>query len=113
MSPNQPEKRKYRRINQKFVLTVAADGTSAIAPEWTLVTCQNLSAGGVLFTYDRTLKAATPLAFKIHFPDRRSIDCNGKVFRTSPRSEKPLVSVAASLEGLGMNDREYIERYVA
>lgn len=113
MSPSQPDKRKYHRINKKFVLRVAADGTSAIAPEWTLVTSQNLSAGGVLFTYDRALKAGTSLAFKIHFPDHRSIDCNGKVFRVSARSEKPLVSVAASLEGLGERDRDFIEQYVA
>ena len=106
------EKRKYQRISKKFVLEVAAEGATADAKDWTLVTSRNLSAGGVLFTYDRPLKEGTPLAFTIHFPDH-AINCKGQVYRASPGERKPFVSIAASLEGLGQRERDFLEKNAA
>ena len=68
MTPDVKEKRKHQRINRKFVLKVAAEGDSPVARDWTLVTTKNMSAGGVMFTYDRTLREGTPLDFTIFFP---------------------------------------------
>ena len=105
------DKRKYRRLEKKCVLRVDPKGEAGtVAPQWTIVTSKNISAGGVLFTYDRRLQAGTPLAFRIHFPER-TIDCSGVVFRTGPAPIQPLVSVAAKLEGLNGRDREFIEQY--
>lgn len=107
------EKRKDRRADKKFVLRVAPQGgKEMVAENWTIVTSKNISAGGVLFTYDRMLNQGTPLTFKIHFPEK-TIDCQGTVFRTGPSVLTPLVSVAARLDRLEEIDREYIERYIA
>ena len=106
------EKRKYQRINKKFVLEVAADGATSDARDWTLVTTRNMSAGGVLFTYDRALKSGTPLVLTIHFPDH-VVSCKGRVNRATPSEDKPFVSVAASLEGLGPREVDFLQKNAA
>ena len=106
-------KRQYPRLNKKVVLQVAPQGgKESVLSHWTLVTAKNISAGGVLFTYDRTLNTGTPLTFTIHFPEK-TIRCEGIVHRTSPAEHQPLVNVAARLEGFHDGDREFIERYPA
>ena len=105
------DKREHRRLDKKFVLKVAPEGEKQIVSrQWTLVTSKNISAGGVLFTYDRRLREGTPLTFNIHFP-KKTIDCAGVVRRSSPSSVQPLVNIAARLDGLSGIDREFIEQY--
>ncbi len=107
----QTDKREYRRLDKKFVLKVAPEGeTHTVSHQWTLVTSKNISAGGVLFTYDRRLREGTLLTFRIHFP-KRTIDCAGVVRRSSPSAIQPLVNIAARLDGLSGDDREFIEQY--
>lgn len=107
------DKRQFPRLDKKFVLQVAPRGEEeGTASRWTLVTSKNISAGGVLFTYDRTLNTGTPLTFTIHFPEK-TIRCAGVVHRTAPAGREPLVNIAARLEGFGSGDREFIERYPA
>ena len=111
MVPPSADKRKDRRLDKKLVLRVAPDGgQSQVSPSWTIVTSKNISAGGVLFTYDKRLNEGTPLTFQIHFPEK-TIDCSGVVYRSSPSALEPLVNIAAKLQGLGRGDREFIERY--
>ena len=112
MNPSSNEKRKHQRIDKKFVLRVDAEGASSVAKGWTLVTSQNLSAGGVLFTYDRVLKKGTPLNFTIFFPDH-SVKCKGEVHRSVAAAQEPLVDVAASIEGLPQKDLDFITRQAA
>ena len=107
------DRREHRRLDRKVVLKVVPkDGPEKVAEEWTIVTSKNISAGGVMFTYDRKLAQGTPLTFRIHFPER-TIDCTGVVYRSNPSSLQPLVNVAAKLENLCRGDREFIERYQA
>ena len=107
------DRRQHLRLDKKVVLKVVPKGEAeVIAQEWTIVTSKNISAGGVMFTYDRKLEEGTPLTFEIHFPER-TIDCTGVVYRSNPSSLQPLVNVAAKLENLCRGDREFIERYQA
>ena len=112
MTPLSPtEKRKHLRLEKKFVLRVATQGEEeTVSTQWTLVTSKNISAGGVLFTYNRPLNDGERLQFKIHFP-KRTIECSGVVRRTIPTGLEPLVSVAAGLSDLSRVDREFIEQY--
>ena len=112
-SQNAAEKRNHPRLDKKIVLRVAAQGEEeTISMSWTFVTSKNISAGGVLFTYDRPLNDGTPLNFKIHFP-KKTIECSGVVKRTNPSGLEPLVNVAARLDSLSSLDREFIEQYAA
>ena len=107
------ENRKHPRMNRKVVLRVAPQGEEqTISKQWTLVTSKNISAGGVLFTYDRPLDTGTALQFNIHFP-KKTIQCSGTVRRTNPSALEPLVNVAARLENLDRLDREFIEQFPA
>ena len=112
MTPLSPtEKRSSPRLEKKVVLRVAPQGEEeTVSMSWTLVTSKNISAGGVLFTYDRPLEDGTVLNFKIHFPNK-TIACSGSVKRTNPTGLDPLVSVAAKLDDLSRSDREFIEQY--
>jgi len=107
------EKRIHPRLEKKIVLRVAPQGQEeTVSMSWTFVTSKNISAGGVLFTYDRPLDDGTPLQFKIHFP-KKTIECSGVVRRTNPSGIEPLVNVAARLDSLSSIDREFIEQYAA
>ena len=114
MSPVQiADKRKHPRLDKKFVLRVSPEGAEeTTTSQWTLVTSKNISAGGVMFTYDRALEKGTPLAFKIYFP-HKTIHCSGVVHRTHPSVLEPLVNIAAKLEGFGQAEREFIESHAA
>ena len=108
---NGMDKRQHPRMDKTVVLQVATPAAHlSTMTEWTLVTSKNISAGGVLFAYDRSLEEGTPLAISIHFP-KKTIHCEGVVHRTSPSSNKPLVNVAARLVGFRNNDRDFIESF--
>ena len=108
---NQMDKRKHPRLDKTVVLRVAPQGGHAASvSEWTLVTSKNISAGGVLFTYDRSLNEGAALDISIHFP-KKTIQCSGVVHRTSPAAHQPLVNVAAKLESLANGDLEFMKQY--
>ena len=113
MTPIQiAEQRKHPRLQKKFVLHVSPEGgDETTTSQWTLVTSKNISAGGVMFTYDRPLEIGTKIFFKIFFPER-SIQCSGVVHRTHPSVLEPLVNIAVRLDGFGRGDLEFIERYL-
>ena len=107
------DKRKHPRLDKKFVLRVSPEGSEeTTTTQWTLVTSKNISAGGVMFTYDKPLETGTPLAFKIYFP-HKTIRCSGVVHRTHPSVLQPLVNIAAKLEGFAQADRDFIESHAA
>ena len=105
------EKRKHTRMEKQILLKVATMD-SRLAPQWTVVTSKNISAGGVLFGYNRRLDSGTPLFLKIHVSGR-TIDCNGTVRRAEPGLFVPLATLAVSLRGLEKSERMLIETHAA
>ena len=105
------EKRKHTRTDKKILLRVASQQNGA-APQWTIVSSKNISAGGLLFGYDRELERGTPLYVRIHFPNR-AIDCNATVRRSTPGIYGPLTDVAISLKGLEREEKDFIQSFVA
>ena len=105
------EKRKHVRIEKKVLLRIASQ-QNGTAPQWTLVSTKNISAGGLVFGYDRELERGTPLYVRIHFPSR-AIDCNATVRRSSSGIIEPLNDVAVSLKGLDKGEKDFIRRFVA
>lgn len=105
------EKRANPRSSRKIILEVEANGVSKDVSPWTLVTTQNFSASGVLFTFDHAIPAGTKFHVKIHFPEK-AIGCEALVHRALPGFRQPLVNVAASLQGLASADREFIQNHI-
>ena len=108
MTQGTPEdKRGSRRIGRKFVMRVAVD-SGVQWPVWSLVTTQDFSAGGALFTFDQPVTAGQKLVCKLHFADH-IIDCKGKVIRFT--GQKGLIQVAMAFEWANESDRRAVEEF--
>ena len=103
------EKRRHKRIGRSFTLRVAY-GDKGPWPTWSLVTAQDLSAGGVTFMCDQPFQKGDHLFFNIQFMGR-VIECRGRVVRAVSKPGQMLVVLAAVFEGLSETDREYITHF--
>jgi len=104
------EKRRVPRLNRRFILRVAAFGETPLL--WSFVTIHNLSADGILFTYDRKAHPGMLFHFKIDFPDRL-IECMGRVVRIGAAGKSGCHDIAARLEGIDSEALSYIEGFVS
>ena len=110
--PSGQNARRYERIDRRFIARVgihAADGSL----KWSVVTLQNLSAGGMYFIYDREVKVGSALKIKIDFPNR-IIECAGNVVRLESwgKSSVNFSVVGVSFDELSREDREFMTHFV-
>ena len=89
------ERRKYKRIeltkmkNKKIVSPYIArlrvgryEGQETSSPDWDIVAVKNLSAGGMVYDYNKNLELDSLLDLKIDFfKSIPSINCIGRVVR--------------------------------
>jgi len=101
------DKRSSKRIGRKFMMRVAPDDGNPW-PSWSLVTTQDLSAGGALFTFDQAVTVGKRLFCKLHFADH-IIDCKATVIRFT--GQKGLVEVAVTFEWASEKDRQAVETF--
>jgi len=79
------DRRRHKRINRNFMARVQVR-QNKLLPDWDIVTLQNLSPGGMLFSYDKSVVPGMFLDFKISFPAAEgSIDGTGEILRTQLR----------------------------
>ncbi len=100
---------RSRRIRKRFVLRAAVHGEDP--PKWSYCTIHNLSASGILFTYDRLLVTGSYLHLKIDFPDRL-VECVGQVMRVVGRKVGNVWDLGVRFIELHHLDQKYIERFV-
>lgn len=103
------ENRRSPRLYRRFILRAAAFGEKPLL--WSFVTIHNLSAHGVLFTYDRRAYSGMLLHLKIDFPDH-VVECIGRVVRIGGAREGVNRDVAARLEGVKPEDQAYIDNFI-
>jgi len=110
-------KRKYRRVYKDFMVRfrVKPDETKKKEPiGWDIVTTSNLSAGGMLFNYDKNLPIGTKIELRIIFPMAEgTINCIGKVLRanvTSKDAQYSICKIAAIFEKIRKDNQQLIER---
>ncbi len=90
------ERKAFKRIKQQFTTRIRVSNLDEMLG-WNLVVSRNLSAGGILFNFDREIPMDTPVELKIQFPLLRDpIFCKGKVVRVQ-RSELPSIYSIAAL----------------
>lgn len=104
------EKREAKRITRKFVIRVARDNGDPW-PSWSLVTTQDISVTGALFTFDQEAKPGDKLFMDIHFGEK-IIECKAKVNRIVAGSRKPLLRLAVTFEGLSEADKKHMDDFV-
>ncbi len=100
---------RSKRIRKRFVLRAAIQGEEP--PRWSYCTIHNLSASGILFTYDRPIAVGARLHLKIDFPDRL-VECAGQVMRCASREIGNVKDLGVYFVQLHPLDREYIDRFV-
>jgi hypothetical protein len=103
------DKREFQRLGRRFVMRVALNDGNPW-PRWSLVTTHNLSAGGASFTFDQSAKEGDSLVCMLHFVDR-VIECKAKVIRLEEGTQKPLLRIAVTFEGVSKENQEFIEDY--
>jgi hypothetical protein len=89
-----PERRKYRRLKISLMVKMHTSsfekGDQAV--KYDIVTLRNLSAGGLLFNFDKVVEVGTYLEFTIHFPEvERPVHCRGEVVRIEKAKQSPLL----------------------
>jgi hypothetical protein len=91
------EKRKHRRIYKTILARFRTypKGLEYKPSHWDIVSLNDLSAGGLLFRYNKKIRVGTYLNFLIPFPgSQEPISCLAKVLRL--KSRELLYDVAAS-----------------
>ncbi len=111
------EKRKHRRIERSFMSwfrTVSFVFIRRCFSKWDIVTVRNLSAGGMLFTYDDDLTTGMRVNFKIIFPfSAHTIRCIGRVIRNKkPQKDSypKICFIATQFEKIKKRDRDLIDK---
>ena len=105
------EKRKHRRIYRTILARFRAypKGLKNKPSHWDIVSLNDLSAGGLLFSYDKKIIIGTYLNFLIPFPgSQEPISCLAKVLRL--KSKELLYGVAATFTDINDENRDRINK---
>jgi hypothetical protein len=111
---SQQERRQYKRIKKNFVTRFQLKGErprKQKTENWEMVITQNLSAGGVLFNYDKEIQAGSKIDLLVNFPQaKHPINCTGQVIRIDRNTNISLLKVAASFVDIDEEDKHAISR---
>ena len=110
-----PERRKYKRIKvhfiAKFRIKPRKSGDMPSGGGWVMVTLENLSAGGILFNYDKKIKVGTVVSLSITFPTLATpINCLGKIIRIEELAYSSVFHIAAIFIKIDKREKEVIRK---
>ncbi|MEE9214773.1 MAG: PilZ domain-containing protein [Thermodesulfobacteriota bacterium] len=107
---------KYKRILKQYMarLKIRSDEAQEMESyDWDMVPVKNLSAGGMLFDYNKKLELESLLDFKIdiskHTP---TINCVGKVTRAEQFQSTSMFCTAIKFTEIGEQEKEIINTTV-
>ncbi len=123
---NVTEKRKYKRIeltkrkNKKIVSPYIArlrvgryEGQETSSPDWDIVAVKNLSAGGMVYDYNKNLELDSLLDLKIDFfKSIPVINCFGRVVRVEEPQLNSRFRIAAEFIEIDEKEKEMINTTV-
>jgi c-di-GMP-binding flagellar brake protein YcgR len=108
------ERRQYKRIKKNFIARFRLkNDVSAISDtnNWEMITTQNLSAGGLLFNYDKEIQIRSIIDMFINFPQIKTpVNCVSRVLRIDKGSSSSLIKVAANFINISENDKQAINK---
>jgi c-di-GMP-binding flagellar brake protein YcgR len=108
------ERRQYKRIKKNFVARFSLKNVKEYVDrqqDWQMVTTQNLSAGGVLFNYDKDIPEGSIIDMLINFPQiKNPVNCTAKVLRIDKTSPSSLLRIAANFIEISHEDQQQINR---
>ena len=108
------EKREFKRIEKPFMARFRVKqykGLEMSSFYWDMVSVKNVSAGGMLFYYNRNLGFDSLLDLKINISHTTpTINCVGKVIRVEEPEPHSLFRIATSFTDIGKQEREIINK---
>jgi hypothetical protein len=106
------ERRRFKRIERTLNVQVGRF-TARADLDWDIVTAYNLSAGGLLFSYDQPVTPATPLRFKIYTPwTEGPMEAQGIVVRSERPDRRRIAKVAVSFTEMDPENFNLIQQIV-
>jgi hypothetical protein len=106
------ERRKYKRIEKPFMARLRIkqyEGLKISSAEWDVVALRDLSAGGVLFNYNKNLGINSLLDLNIDVSTATpAIKCLGKVNRIEQSLPYYTLRIAAEFTGIEEKGKELI-----
>jgi len=101
------ERRQYKRIKKPFVIRFRQKDDAE--GDWSMVTAKNLSANGVMFTYDKLLPKDSFLDLKINFPGIGGpIECMAKTVRFEKHPNAMLLNIAVMFTDIAESAKNII-----
>ncbi len=105
-------KRKYKRREKPYMARLRIkqyEGLETSSAEWDIVALKDLSAGGMLFDYNKNLELDSLLNFKIDISKYTPIiNCVGKIIRIEELQPTSVFTTAIKFIGIGEQEKESI-----
>jgi c-di-GMP-binding flagellar brake protein YcgR len=109
---NNRERRKHKRIEKPYMARLRVkqyEGLEISSSEWDMVALKDLSAGGVLFNYNKNLGIGSLLDFKIDISrSTPTINCAGKVTRIEHPHPLSMFRIATEFAEIEEHKKEMI-----
>ncbi len=109
-------KRKYKKIVPPYIARFRVgqyEGQEMSSPDWDIVAVKNLSAGGMVFDYNKNLELDSLLDLKIDlFKSIPVINCFGRVVRIEEPQPNSRFRIAAEFTEIDEQEREMINTTV-
>ncbi len=110
------EKRKHKRIEKPFMVrfrTIPLVAKKMVSTDWDMVPVKNLSAGGMLFDYNKNLELDSLLDFKIDISKYTpTINCVGKIIRIEELQPNSRLRIEIEFIGIREQEKELINKSV-
>ena len=108
------ERRKYERREKPVMVrfrTIPLVAKKMVSTDWDMVPVKNLSAGGMLFDYNKNLELDSLLDFKIDISKYTpTINCVGKIIRIEELQPNSRLRIEIEFVGIGEQEKELINK---
>ncbi len=109
-------KRKYKKIVPPYIARFRVkqyEGQDMSSPDWDIVAVKNLSAGGIVYDYNKNLELDSLLDLKIEFfKSIPAINCIGRVVRIEKSQPNSMFRIAAKFTEIDEQERKMINTTV-
>ncbi len=113
---NDLERRDYKRIEKLFMVrfrTIPLVAKKMVSPDWEVGAVKDLSAGGMLFYYNKNLELDSLLDLEIDIlKSTPTINCVGKVTRIDHSHLHSILSIATEFTEIEEQEKEVINTII-
>ncbi len=109
-----PERRKYERREKPVMVrfrTIPLVAEKMVSADWDMVPVKNLSAGGMLFDYNKNLELDSLLEFEISISKSTPpVNCVGKIIRIEELQPISMFRIEIKFTEIGEQEKKLINK---